>query len=141
MTSILEETLLDILADIGDMKQRLSILERREFRQRHLHSGTARELTIAAGVITVRRGDSYILVDTEADAATDNLDTINGGTEGQVIVFRSYAEARDPTLTDAVGNMQLAGGNFTLNGTVDHIMLICRVGGTAWAELSRSNNG
>jgi hypothetical protein len=59
MTSILEETLLDILADIGDMKQRLSILERREFRQRHLHSGTARELTIAAGVITVRRGDSY----------------------------------------------------------------------------------
>ena len=61
------------------------------------------ELTIAAGVITVTQG--YHTVDTQGDAPSDDLDTINGGTIGDLLVLSGANDAREVQLTDA-GNIR-----------------------------------
>lgn len=94
------------------------------------------EKTIAAGVITIT-GSRHV-VDTQSDAATDDLDTINGGIDGQTLVLCAANSARDVVVTEA-GNLKLAGGSFTLDNTEDTIMLVRK--GSAWLELCRSNNG
>lgn len=96
------------------------------------------ELTIASGVITVGR-HSFYRVDTESDGATDDLDTINGGRVGQIVVFSSVTAARDVTFKDMTGNLQLA-GDFTLSVVADRIVLIYDSHLTQWYELSRSDN-
>ena len=137
MTSILQETLIDILADIKDNQLRLSRLERREFRQRHLNAGKKRDLTIAGGVLTIRSSDSNIRVDVQS-GTTDDLDTISGGIEGQVLILSSAATARDTTLKDGTDNLILA-GDFTLSSSSDSITL-SRYITDVWIELSRSDN-
>lgn len=98
--------------------------------------------TIASGVITVPTGIpgmvQQIFVDTEAAAATDDLDTINGGVEGQLICLSSPTSSRDPTIKDGTGNIQAAGGDFLLSNVFDMILLIKR--STSWAELGRNDN-
>jgi len=98
-----------------------------------------KEYTIAAGVITLTGYDKirFITVDTQSDDGTDDLDTINGGTIADIIICRSADSARDPTFKDATGNLNIA-GDFTLTNTADVIMLIYN--GTAWNEISRSDN-
>ena len=101
--------------------------------------GTADELTISGGVITVTK--SYHNIDTQGEAVSDELDTINGGVDGMILVLRSVASARDVTLKDGTGNLILA-GDFILSNNRDKIMLIWddSVGGGEWHEISRSNN-
>jgi hypothetical protein len=94
-------------------------------------------ITIATGVITIAGNLPLIYVDTEASAATDDLDTISGGIEGQVTTFRANNAARDVVFKDATGNMRLV-GDFTLTHTDDTITLL--YSGTTWVELSRSDN-
>ena len=52
-----------------------------------LEFDAATELTIASGAIAITQNNHT--VDTQGDAATDDLDTINGGTDGLVLFFRS----------------------------------------------------
>jgi hypothetical protein len=54
-------------------------------------------LTIAAGVVTKTQG--FHLVDTEGGAASDDLDTINGGGIGDVLVLAAANDAREIRLT------------------------------------------
>ncbi len=138
MTTILEEFLQDMLDDMEDMRRDISLLRRRESRQRHLNAGKIRELTIAAGVITVRSIDSFIELDTQSDAATDDLDTISGGVEGQIIVIRSSNLARVPTIKHDADNLSLAKADFLLSNPWDRIILINEV--SRWFEISRSDN-
>jgi hypothetical protein len=97
-------------------------------------SGT---LTIASGVITVT--DSVHRVDTEAAAASDDLDTINGGSDGYVLILRTSVNGRDVTLKDGTGNLYLA-GDFTLSHTNDTITLRFDALINGWVEVSRSDN-
>ncbi len=62
------------------------------------------ELTIASGAITVVR--NFHTVDTQSDASTDDLDTINGGTAGEVITLRADNTARTVVLKHNTGNIQ-----------------------------------
>jgi hypothetical protein len=90
-------------------------------------------LVIASGVITVRRQTVY-LIDTEAAASTDDLDTINGGYTGQVILLKMANSAREPRLRHNVGNLKLSEGyDFWLIETDRYIMLM--FDGTSWFEL------
>ena len=98
-------------------------------------SGTI--LTIVAGEITVT--DSVHRVDTEASAGTDDLVTINGGSDGQILLLRSVTSSRDVTVKDSGGNLKLA-GDFTLNRDHDLITLRYSSDLTAWVEVSRSDN-
>lgn len=76
-------------------------------------------LTISGGVITVT-GNRH-LVDTESAAAADNLDTINGGAAGAIVILRTAADARNVTLTNA-GNISTPGGISLL---LDYANQIC----------------
>jgi|GEM_PF-3150208 len=90
------------------------------------------ELTIATGAITVTDRTSY-RIDTEGDAATDNLDTINGGTEGQVVTFTSANSGRDVTFMDGTGNIQ-CGSAKALTTVYDEIVL--KKQSTYWKLIS-----
>ena len=136
MTSILVESLIDILDDIKDNQLRLSRLERRESRQRHIHSGKARELTIVAGVITVRPIDSHIMCDTESDAASDDLDTINGGIDGQTIVLHCVDNARLVTVKHATGNIRVKGASdAALAFRYEYVLLVYFATGGFWMTI------
>ena len=98
--------------------------------------GSPATLTIAGGVVTATR--SCHLIDTEGGAATDNLDTINTGVEGDILVLGSVASARVPKAKDGTGNLRLA-GDFSFTGVVDKLTLIKHSSGN-WHELGRSTN-
>jgi len=87
--------------------------------------------------ITTSKSTVYQLVDTEGAAATDNLSTINGGIEGQIICFSTSSASRDVTFEDGTGNLRLS-GDFTSDHNEDVITLIRR--GSNWFEIARSNN-
>ena len=94
------------------------------------------ELTIATGAITVTK--SYHSVDTQADAASDELDTISGAAEGDTLILRANDSARTVVAKDGTGNLQL-NGDMTLDNAQDTLTLI--FDGANWLEISRSNNG
>ncbi len=94
------------------------------------------ELTISGGVVAKTK--AYHKIDTEADGSPDALDTINGGSEGDILVIRAEHTDRTITVTDD-GNITLAGAaDFSMDSTNDTMMLI--YDGAKWLELSRSNN-
>jgi hypothetical protein len=97
--------------------------------------GSMSELTIASGGITVT--SSVHTVDTQGDASSDNLNTINGGSTGSILVLTTADSSRDVTLKDDSDNLRLA-GDCVLASSNDSITLIKN--GTIWRELSRSNN-
>jgi hypothetical protein len=74
---------------------------------------TPSELTIATGVVT--KTASHHTIDTESDAASDDLDTIAGGSEGDVLFIRPANAARVVTIKHGVGNIQCnSGADITL---------------------------
>jgi len=95
--------------------------------------------TIASGVIAYT--GAYESVDTEASAASDDLDTITGGTtSGQLLILRTVAGARDVVIKHNTGNIRLAGGvDFTLLTVRSRIMLVYDQTATTWNELCRSD--
>lgn len=99
-----------------------------------LNLGFGPELVISNGAVTAT--SSYHRIDTENNAATDDLTTINGGTDGDILVIRVAASARDVVVKDA-GNLRLT-GDFVMGSLNDRMMLIHRGGG--WEEVSRSKN-
>jgi len=95
------------------------------------------ELTIASGSITPI--NMYHSVDTESDAASDDLDTITatGGAdiEGCILILKSANSARDVVIKHGTGNIILNGAADRTLGTInDRIML--QYDGTNWVELS-----
>ncbi|MEQ1726742.1 MAG: hypothetical protein ABL982_00060 [Vicinamibacterales bacterium] len=94
------------------------------------------ELTVASGVVTAVPG--VFRLDTESDAAADDLVTITAGTgvaENSVIILRAEDVARVVTLKDGSGNL-LLNGDYALDATDRTITLM--YDGTNWRELSRS---
>ncbi len=69
----------------------------------------ATELTIASGVVTAVQG--YHDVDTESNAASDDLDTISGLTDGELSILRPESGARTVVIKHGTGNIYLPGGN------------------------------
>jgi len=106
-------------------------------------SPTDTELTINAGAITVPivHPISYYTVDTENNASTDDLDSILGGSAGQVVILQAFDSARSIVVKDAAspGNLALS-GDFTMDNAEDTIMLVKGAGDT-WNQLTTSNNG
>lgn len=92
-------------------------------------------LTIATGVVTATA--TVHAVDTEAAAATDDLDTINGLSSGQLLVLRAASGSRTIVAKDGTGNLRLA-GDFSLDNADDRLVLISD--GTNLLEVSRSDN-
>ena len=101
-----------------------------------LNLGAPTELTIATGAVTATR--SIHTIDTESDDPSDNLDTINGGTAGDILIIAAVNAARTVVAKDGTGNLKLA-GDFSMDNDEDRLTLTHD--GTNWLELARSNNG
>ena len=102
-------------------------------------AGTATAKTIASGAFALTAKVGHYVVDGEG-AAADNLDTITGGTEGDVIVMRAAAAARDITLRDVSVSSASADGIYTpaqkglvLGDNGDYVILVR--GATHWTAL------
>ena len=91
------------------------------FLRANIELDAAAELTIAAGVVTFTK--SYHKIDTQADAATDDLDTINVGADGRILLLRAENAARTVVLKNGTGNLDL-GGDIYLTDTDQVVTLI-----------------
>jgi len=94
-------------------------LERIEVRG-YIGAGTHTELTISGGIITITAITSYHSVDTESDAASDDLDTISGGIEGMLLFICAEDDARTVVVKHGTGNILLSGAaDFSLDSSSD----------------------
>ena len=90
------------------------------------------ELTINAGAITIT--GSYHRVDGQGDAA-DNLDTINGGMPGQLLMLQIENVGRPITVRE-VGNVSLeAVATYLMDTTRDKILLFYDSISARWIHL------
>lgn len=95
-------------------------------------------LTIATGVITVT--GAYHAIDTEAAAATDDLDTISGGADGQALVLRTTNDGRDVVIKHNTGNILThSGQNITLTSIKETVTLIYDGSQSKWIVISAPN--
>lgn len=95
------------------------------------------ELTIAAGVITVT--GSFHEVDTESDAAEDDLLTINGGSNGDFLILRPANDARRVRLRSS-GNILVDDGTY-LESSILGTFLVFDGTLNAWLVLAPSAGG
>lgn len=95
----------------------------------------ATELTIGTGEITPTV--MHHTVDTESDAASDDLDTITAPTAFpifNILIIRPADDARSVVVKHNTGNIVLSGGaDITLDDLTDHILLF--YDGTQWVNL------
>jgi hypothetical protein len=99
---------------------------------------TTQSATIASGAVTLSGSSiTFLTVDTEGAAASDDLATISGGTAGQVVALRQANDARNVTFKDNTDNLRLA-GDYTGGEAVDTITVV--YDGSVWLEIARSNN-
>jgi len=93
------------------------------------------ELTIASGAITITGMNHTI--DTEGDASTDDLVTINGGADGVLITLRTENDARDVVLKHGSGNIKTPDGvDITLSDDQNTVTLLYDAALTAWLVQS-----
>lgn len=109
-----------------------------------LNFGEDTTLTIAtvSSLGTVTKTQSRHLIDTEAAAASDDLDTISGGNEGDLILLQIANSARVVTIKHNTGNIYLrAKTDLLLNDT--RVVLTLLWDGVRWVEVGgyRINTG
>lgn len=98
---------------------------------------TISELTIASGSVTATRSNHTI--DTESDAASDDLDTIGVGSlsDGALLFIRAINTGRTVVVKHNTGNIQLwNAADYTLDDDIKSLFLIRR--GTDFHEMARS---
>src|SRR5574341_2447950 len=104
----------------------------------HLPSPT--DLTIATGAITITQ--SHHRVDTEASAASDDLDTINGTSANRLLILHAVHDARSVVLKHGTGNIQCVGNaDITLDDDHDFAILIYNSTLSAWMALMGGAGG
>ena len=96
------------------------------------------ELTISSGIVTVTQ--MFHTIDTEGDAATDDLDTINGGSTVNMIVIRAANDARTVVVKHNTGNIWLQGkADINLDDLEDGLLLVWD--GTKWFDIAAGGGG
>ena len=100
----------------------------------------AASMTINSSGYLLNVDRSYIKVDTYGGAATDDLTHILPATNGKILILRASTNGHTVVVKNGTGNIHLSGSDFSLDDTLDHLMLIA-TGDMGWIELSRSNNG
>jgi hypothetical protein len=84
---------------------------------------TPTALTIAAGVVTLTAGQYTYTIDTEAAAASDDLDTINGMEANRLYLFKPVNDARTVVFKHNTGNLKIVGNaDITADDLQDVVM-------------------
>ena len=95
--------------------------------------GSFSELTISGGSVTIT-GTRHT-IDTQDDAASDELDTISGGVEGMIIALRAANDARTVVVKHNTGNIWLQGkADINLDDLEDGLLLV--YDGTKWFDTA-----
>lgn len=95
-------------------------------------------LTISGGSVARTATSSFYAIESEIGVA-DNLDTITGGSDGDVIIIRPVS-GDTITVRDNIGNIQL-NSNFAMDDPADKLFLIFDASLNKWCEASdRSSN-
>lgn len=101
---------------------------------------SAGELTISTGAVTATGSNHDI--DTESDAASDDLDTINGGREGALLIVRATHTDRTVTIKHNTGNILTQDGNdIALDDTNKLVVLQYHSALSKWLVMSAPSNG
>lgn len=102
--------------------------------QKILNFRTATELTIANGAITITQ--SWHTIDTQADAASDDLDVIYGGVGGDILLLRASHTDRTVVIKHGTGNILCpAGADIILDSTSSFVFLVCDATLTNWLAM------
>lgn len=108
----------------------------------------ATELTIASGSVT--RTQFFHRIDTEADAASDDLDQIVGGQAAMMLLIRPENDARTvvvkhnvPGAADADNILLSNGSDYTMDNISDMLLLMydATIGAGSWVEVARGSGG
>ena len=90
------------------------------------------ELTISGGAITVTH--SFHKVDTESDASSDNLDQINGGVSGQILILKPVNDSRTVVIRSDERNITTSGDTaFSMDDINDTAVLFNDAG--EWYQI------
>lgn len=92
------------------------------------------ELTIATAAITVTAVNHT--VDTESDAASDTLSTINGGVDGQLLMIGIENDAREVTVDEAGNIVTPDGQDITMSSTSEKMLLLYSGALSKWQVIS-----
>ena len=125
-----------ILSSIKDLSKRVGRLEVQEHKHSLLNLGTPTTLTMTAGGVITRTRSNHE-VDTFGGAASQDLVTINGGAEGDILLLRAANDARTVVVKDGTGNI-LMPADMTLDNNEDIELLY--FDGTNWLEITGSSN-
>jgi len=94
--------------------------------------------TISSGAITYT--GAYMVVDTEGSASSDDLDTINGGNDGDILIIKTANDSRSVVIKHGTGS-----NNINLTNAQDKTLAITRdafvlqkVGDGYWEEITHS---
>ncbi|MBI1321296.1 MAG: hypothetical protein GC168_20415 [Candidatus Hydrogenedens sp.] len=85
---------------------------------------------ISGGAVTIAR--SHYQVDTEGLASADDLDSIHGGSPGDLLLLRSVNAARVVTVRNGTGNLH-TGADIVLDSPDKTLLLVYQ--GTGWMKL------
>jgi len=121
-SSLSVDTVSEVTTDAGVAVDGLVIKDGGVVNLANIDLPASTEKTISGGVITADQ--IFHTIDTEGDAATDDLDTITHTTGTDVIFIRAQDTARDVVLKDGTGNLELAGADITLDDTDKSVILI-----------------
>jgi len=84
--------------------------------------GAVQNVTISSGVLTLNGAGRYA-VETEGGAASDDVDTINGLTDGDEVILSAYDGSHTVVLKNGTGNLSIK-VDTSLDDTVDRMRLI-----------------
>lgn len=90
---------------------------------------TATTLTIAAGAVAVTLNSHKL--ETEAAVASDDLDTVTGGTSGQIVFVRAANDAHSIVLKHGTGNLICPYASDVTLAEDDDLVLLFKAG-TSW---------
>jgi len=98
----------DVVIPIQDLKTGIenSLNGVQHFDQMAMTAATT--LTLASDAVTITQ--SYHKIDTQSAAATDDLSTISGGAEGDILFIKQANSSRDVTVKHGVGNIKTNSG-------------------------------
>lgn len=99
-----------------------------------VNRGEFLDLTISSGAVTITSSLHQLIGE---GGVADDLDTINGGIEGDELIIRAKDSAVTITAKDGTGNLALT-SDFAMDHNQDVLELI--FDGTNWLERSRSSN-
>lgn len=96
------------------------------------------ELTIASGAVSAGEF-TYYIIDTEANAATDDLDTINVPLDGKILVLAAANGARDVVVKHNTGNIyNPSQSDLTLDDEFKNITLRYEADLSKWVVIGKS---